>query len=86
MNNNFHLSKTQIIILFPFFLDIMISCDNINHAEVVLIIVLKSSLARQINPGLESGRVDEKIGKVMTWCDSADPATRLTQQNPVAIR
>jgi hypothetical protein len=32
------------------------------------------------NSGLEPGRVNEKIEKVMTWCDPADP---VTQQNPV---
>ena len=74
MNNNFHLSKTQIIIVFPFFLDIMISCDNKNHAEVVLIIVLKSSLARQINSGLELGWVDEKNRKShdLVWLGRPD--------------
>jgi hypothetical protein len=29
---------------------------------------------------LEPGRVEEKIGEGTTWCDSADPATRLKTQ------
>jgi hypothetical protein len=40
-------------------------------------IVLKPGSTRRVDPG----QVDEKIGKVMIRCD---PATRLTQQNPVA--
>jgi hypothetical protein len=36
-----------------------------------------------VDLGLESGRVDEKIGKVMTQCDPTDP---VTLQNPVATR
>jgi hypothetical protein len=39
------------------------------------IIVLKPGLARDpVNLGLKLGRVDEKIEKVMTWCDPANPA------------
>jgi len=40
-------------------------------------IVLKPGPTRRVDPG----QVDEKIGKIMTRCD---PATLLTQQNPVA--
>jgi hypothetical protein len=36
-----------------------------------------------VDLGLESGRVDEKIGKVMTQCDPTDP---VTLQNPIATR
>jgi polyphosphate kinase len=32
------------------------------------------------DPGLEPGRVEEKIGKVINQCD---PVTQLTRQNPV---
>jgi hypothetical protein len=49
-----------------------------------LIIVLKSGPARRVNPGptnpgLEPGRIEEKIeeekiGEGKTQCDSADPA------------
>jgi hypothetical protein len=41
---------------------------------------LKSSPARQVDPGLESGRVEEKIRKEKTWCDPVDPV-----KNPVTI-
>jgi hypothetical protein len=33
---------------------------------------------------MKPGRVEEKIGKEKTRCDPADPATRLTWQNPIA--
>jgi hypothetical protein len=39
------------------------------------------------NSGLEPGRVKEKIEKVMTWCDPADPVTQKNPvKNPVATR
>jgi hypothetical protein len=37
---------------------------------------LKSGLARQVDPELEPGRVEEKIGEEKTWHDSV--------KNPVA--
>jgi hypothetical protein len=41
-------------------------------------------LARQVNPGLKTGRVDEKIRKVMTRYDLADPGIDpVTRKNPV---
>jgi hypothetical protein len=36
-------------------------------------IVLKPGPAWQVDPGLELGRIDEKIGKVMTRCNPAGP-------------
>jgi hypothetical protein len=35
----------------------------------IIIIVLKPGSARQVDPGLESGRVEKKIGKEKIWCD-----------------
>jgi hypothetical protein len=37
-------------------------------------IVLKPASVRRVDPGLESGRIDKKIEKVMTWCYPADLA------------
>ena len=36
-------------------------------------ILLKPGPAWQVDPGLESGRVDEKIEKFMTRCNPAGP-------------
>jgi hypothetical protein len=36
-------------------------------------ILLKPGPAWQVDPGLEPGRVDEKIGKFMTRCNPAGP-------------
>jgi hypothetical protein len=33
---------------------------------------LKPGPARRVGPGLELGRVEKKIEKVMTWCDPVD--------------
>jgi len=40
---------------------------------ILIIIVLKPGPARRVDPRLEPGRVDEKIRKVMSRCDPADP-------------
>jgi hypothetical protein len=45
--------------------------NNINY---ILGIVLKLGPVWRVDLRLEPGRVDEKIRKVMTRCDSADPA------------
>jgi hypothetical protein len=37
-------------------------------------IVLKPGQAQRADPGLWPGRVEEKIEKIMTRCDPADPA------------
>jgi hypothetical protein len=37
---------------------------------------LKSGPARQINPGLELGRIDEKIKKFKAQCNKKSPARR----------
>jgi len=42
--------------------------------KVLCSIVLKLSLARRADLVMEPSLVDEKIGKVMTRCDPADPA------------
>jgi hypothetical protein len=34
----------------------------------------RDSFETRPSPGLEPGRDDEKIRKVMIWCDLADPA------------
>jgi hypothetical protein len=44
---------------------------------------LKPGPARRVNPGLEPGRVEEKIGEEKTRRDPADLATWLTRQDPV---
>jgi hypothetical protein len=36
-----------------------------------------------VDPGLEPGRIEEKIGEGKTRCDPVDPVTRLTRQDPV---
>jgi hypothetical protein len=51
--------------------------NNINY---ILDIVLKSDPARRVDPGLEPGQVDEKIGKVMTR--RVDPATSVDLAKP----
>jgi hypothetical protein len=61
------------------FLSSSSSCFFLNRPTIV---VLKSGLVQQIDLGLESSRVDKKIGKVMTrptW--RIDPV-----KNPVATR
>jgi len=40
---------------------------------IISCIVLKLGPARRVDPGLEPGRIEEKIEKIMTRCDSADP-------------
>jgi hypothetical protein len=42
----------------------------------MLIIVLKSDPARRVDPGLEPGWVEEKIGKEKTRCDLAKPGQK----------
>jgi len=52
-------------------------CYIYTYLRHLISIVLKSGPAWRVDladPGLEPGRVDEKIGKVMTQCDPADPA------------
>jgi hypothetical protein len=39
-----------------------------------------------IDLGLKPGRVEEKTGEEKIQCDLADPATRLTQLDPIKIR
>jgi hypothetical protein len=34
---------------------------------------LKLGPTRRVNQGLEPNRIEEKIEKIMTWCDPADP-------------
>jgi hypothetical protein len=41
---------------------------------------LKPGLARRVDPGLELGRIEEKIEKAKTWYD---PGIRLIRQDPV---
>jgi hypothetical protein len=51
-----------------------------------LCIVLKPDPARQVDPGLELDRVEEKTGKEKTQCDRVDPTTRSkTRLQPIDI-